>query len=164
LQWVVIAVLLWLGMASLGGHLGVVGLMTWPLPLFAGVVLALVSRRGASTYDAGREWQRVLAENHQRLLAEARVLLDPRNQSREVQDMIVGELAAKYFPPIWTEGGDVTYWTYSFGWRRDDEGSSWQPIVQLTQRHQGMGINGSDASSMYNLYASLALERAAGIR
>jgi hypothetical protein len=159
-----VAILLWLGMASLGGHLGVVGTMTWPIPLLAGVVLAFVGRRGASTYDAGREWQRVLAENYQRLCAEAKVLLDPWNQTREVQDMIVGELAAKYFPPTWTEGGDVEYWTHTLGWGRRDEGSHWEPVVQLTQQHKGMGINGSDASSMYNLYASLALERAAGIR
>jgi hypothetical protein len=163
-QWTAVAILIWLGMVSLGGHLGVMGLMTWPLPLLAGVILALVGRRRASPYDAGRQWQMVLSVNYERLCAEAKVLLDHQNQDLQVQDMIVGELAAKYFPPVWTDGGDVTYWTYTFGWRRDDEGEPWQPVVQLTQRHQGMGINGSDAGSLYNLYSHLALERAAGIR
>jgi hypothetical protein len=100
----------------------------------------------ANQKTGASDWQDVVNENERRLKAEARVLLHPENQDRNVQDQIMQALVEKYFPTVYlNQGSDGRYgtrqwWAYNLGWQRAGENSPWEPVIQLSYQQQNWDI------------------------
>jgi hypothetical protein len=82
-----------------------------------------------------QETDRVNRENLARLTAEAAARIDWRNMDPNAQGQVLCELVGRYFPP--TTGGGVESWRgATLGWKRADENSPWEPVVEVYQQER----------------------------
>jgi hypothetical protein len=125
----------------------IVGLQLFPvngwvaLALLACMVVKAVPACVRSNRDQrgiNQEWGRVNQENFRRLYTEPQVRLDPFNQNPNAQGQILGDLMRWYFPT--TANAHVeTSRRGTLGWQRADEGSPWEPTVEVLGKQRVWG-------------------------
>jgi hypothetical protein len=101
-------------------------------------VVKVVLARVRSTRDQRgiqQEWGRITQENFRRLRAEAAARIDWRNMDPNAQGQVLGELVGKYFPPTTVWNTDC-WWNANLGWKRADENSPWEPVVEVYQQER----------------------------